>query len=198
MGQPFIDEKIVANSKKALTAAGVKLVEHDLVIASKDEAIAALRRMKNDPQVDAVILFSGTWVWAAHLVGAIRDYASTGKGLLLWTHPGSQGWRPVGGLVMHGGLLEIGTPHKFVYGAADDHQAVEKIVSYARAAHLKNWLNLSTLGAFGGRGMGQTCGAADPSQWMRVFGVDIDSRDTTELIRTAGSISQDELRALAP
>ena len=27
--------------------------------------------------------------------------------------------------------------------------------------------------------MGQTCGAADPSQWMRVFGVDIDSRDTS-------------------
>ena len=99
---------------------------------------------------------------------------------------------------MHGGLLEIGVPHKFVYGPADDRQAIEKIVSYARAAHLKNWLNLSTLGAFGGRGMGQTCGAADPSQWMRVFGVDIDSRDTTELIRTAESISQEELRALAP
>ena len=198
MGQPFIDAAVVERSQNALAQAGVKLVKHDTVVATKAEAVAALRRMKNDPQVDAVILFSGTWVWAAHLVGAIRDYASTGKGVLLWTHPGSQGWRPVGGLVMHGGLLEIGVPHKFVYGPADDRQAIEKIVSYARAAHLKNWLNLSTLGAFGGRGMGQTCGAADPSQWMRVFGVDIDSRDTTELIRTAESISQEELRALAP
>ena len=198
MGQPFIDAAVVERSQNALTDAGVKLVKHDTVVATKAEGIAALRRMKNDPQVDAVILFSGTWVWAAHLVGAIRDYASTGKGVLLWTHPGSQGWRPVGGLVMHGGLLEIGVPHKFVYGAADDRQAVEKVVSYARAAHLKNWLNLSTLGTFGGRGMGQTCGVADPSQWMRVFGVDIDSRDTTELMRTAGSISHEELRALAP
>ena len=198
MDQPFIDVAVVERSQNALTQAGVKLVKYDTVVATKAEAVAALRRMKNDPQVDAVILFSGTWVWAAHLVGAIRDYASTGKGVLLWTHPGSQGWRPVGGLVMHGGLLEIGVPHKFVYGAADDRQAIEKIVSYTRAAHLKNWLNLSTLGAFGGRGMGQTCGVADPSQWMRVFGVDIDPRDTTELMRTAGSISQEELRALAP
>ena len=198
MGQPFIDAAVVERSQNALTEAGVKLVKHDTVVATKAEAVAALRRMKNDPQVDAVILFSGTWVWAAHLVGAIRDYAGAGKGLLLWTHPGSQGWRPVGGLVLHGGLLEIGVPHKFVYGAADDRQAMEKIVSYARAAHLKNWLNLSTLGSFGGRGMGQTCGVADPSQWMRVFGVDIDSRDTTELMRTAGSISQEEIRALAP
>jgi L-fucose isomerase-like protein len=198
MGQPFIDEKVVEQSKNALIKSGLKLVTHDIVISSKEEAITALRRMKHDEQLDAVILFSGTWVWAAHLVGAIRDYASTGKAVLLWTHPGSQGWRPVGGLVMHGGLLEIGVLHKFVYGAAEDTHVVEQIVSYARAAHLRNWLNLSTFGAFGGRGMGQTCGAADPSQWMRMFGVDIDSRDTTELIRTAEAITSEEMAALTP
>jgi L-fucose isomerase-like protein len=196
MGQPFIDEAIVQHAKDALTKAGVKLVTHEIVIATKEEAITALRRMKHDEDVDAVVLFSGTWVWAAHLVGAIRDYAGTGKGVLLWTHPGSQGWRPVGGLVMHGGLLEIGVPHKFVYGSADDRGTVQKIVSYARAAHLKNWLNLSTIGTFGGRGMGQTCGVADPSQWMRMFGVDIDSRDTAELIRAAESASSAEIAAV--
>ncbi len=198
MGQPFIDDEIVEQSRNALAAAGVKLVNYELVIASKEEAVAALGRMKNDDDIDAVILFSGTWVWAAHLVGAIRDYAASGKGVLLWTHPGSQGWRPVGGLVMHGGLLEIGVPHKFVYGAADEATTIAQIVSYAQAAHLKNWLNLSTFGTFGGRGMGQTCGVADPSQWMRMFGVDIDSRDTTELIRAAEHVSASELTALKP
>lgn len=198
MGQPFIDEGLVGRAREALSKAGLKLVTHDLVIATKEEATTALRRMKHDEGVDAVILFSGTWVWAAHLVGAIRDYASTGKGVLLWTHPGSQGWRPVGGLVMHGGLLEVGVPHKFVYGAADDNEVINKIVSYARAAHMKNWLNLSTIGAFGGRGMGQTCGAADPSQWMRMFGVDIDSRDTSDLIRTAERITPAEIAAVSP
>ncbi len=197
-GVPFIDDAIVERSEKALIAAGLKVVKHATVVASKDEAIAAMRRFKDDSEIDAVVLFSGTWVWAAHLVGAIRDYAATGKGLLLWTHPGSQGWRPVGGLVMHGGLLEIGVPHKFVYGAADDSATVEKIASYARAAHMKNWLNLSTIGTFGGRGMGQTCGAADPSQWMRMFGVDIDSRDTTAVIRAAEEVTSKEIDALAP
>lgn len=196
MGQPFIDEAIVQRSKDALTQAGLNVVTHEVVIASKEEAITALRRMKHNEEVDIVALFSGTWVWAAHLVGAIRDYASTGKGVLLWTHPGSQGWRPVGGLVLHGGLLEIGVAHRFVYGAADDPDTVEKIVSYARAAHMKNWLNLATIGTFGGRGMGQTCGAADPSQWMRMFGIDIDSRDTAELVRTAESISQAEIASV--
>jgi L-fucose isomerase-like protein len=154
--------------------------------------------MKADDQIDMVVLFSGTWVWAAHLVAAVRDFVASGKALLVWTHPGSQGWRPVGGLVVHGGLLEIGVPHKFVYGEADDSETVLKVVSYARAAHLKNFLNMSTLGAFGGRGMGQTCGVADPSQWMRMFGVDIDSRDTTELMRAAEAISADEISEFQP
>ena len=197
-GVPFIDDAIVESSHKALAAAGLKVIRHETVIASKEEAIVAMRRFKSDPEIDAVVMFSGTWVWAAHLVGAIRDYAATGKGLLLWTHPGSQGWRPVGGLVMHGGLLEIGVPHKFIYGTAHDSATVEKIASYARAAHMKNWLNLSTIGTFGGRGMGQTCGAADPSQWMRMFGVDIDSRDTTAVIRAAEEITRKEIDALTP
>jgi L-arabinose isomerase len=54
------------------------------------------------------------------------------------------------------------------------------------------------MGTFGGRGMGQTCGAADPSQWMKTFGIDIDSRDTTDLIRTAERIPDAEVKALQP
>jgi L-fucose isomerase-like protein len=198
MGVPFIDPAIVRRSKQALVQAGMKIVAHDVVLASKEEARKALQEMKCDDGIDLVVLFSGTWVWAAHLVAAVRDYVASGKSVLLWTHPGSQGWRPVGGLVMHGGLLEIGVPHKFVYGGADDSDTILEIISYARAAHLKNLLNMSTIGAFGGRGMGQTCGVADPSQWMRMFGVDIDSRDTSELVRAANAVSTREISRLEP
>ena len=55
---------------------------------------------------------------------------------------------------------------------------------------------MSTIGTFGGRGMGQTCGVADPSQWMRVFGIDIDSRDTIELLDTAKKIEGKEIETL--
>ena len=198
MSTPFIDHALVQRAQAALVDAGLKVVEHRIVVASKEEARAAFKKMKCDDAIDAVVLFSGTWVWAAHLVGAIRDYSASGKGLLLWTHPGSQGWRPVGGFVLHGGLLEIGVAHKLVYGSIDEEDTVSKIVAYARASHLKNFLNMSTIGTFGGRGMGQTCGAADPSQWMKMFGVDIDSRDTTELRQIADAISSDEVNSLQP
>lgn len=197
-GAPFIDQRIVSRSRDALKAQGITLREHPIVIASKPEARAALDTMKQDDAVDCVVLFSGTWVWAAHLVAAVRDFTMSGKSVLIWTHPGSQGWRPVGGLVLHGALMEVGIPHRFVYGPAEDPAELARIASWCRAAHLKRLLNMATIGTFGGRGMGQSCGVADPSQWMRVFGVDIDSRDTTDLIRTAQQVSADELLALEP
>lgn len=198
MGQPFIDEKVIEKAQQALTEKGLKIVKHDVVVSEKDEARDALRAMRNDDSIDCIILFSGTWVWAGHLIAAVRDYAKTGKGILIWTHPGSQGWRPVGGLVMNAALKEIGIEHRFVYGEAGSKKDVASIVSYCKAAHLKNKLNMSTLGVFGGRGMGQTCGVADPSQWMKYFGVDIDSRDTTELMRKAENISEQEISDFMP
>ena len=72
MGTPFIDNALVQSAKSALVAAGLKVVEHGVVVASKEEARAAFKKMKCDDDIDAVVLFSGTWVWAAHLVGAIR------------------------------------------------------------------------------------------------------------------------------
>lgn len=194
MGKPFIDAGLVVNAKEALRAAGLELVEYPLVIASKQEAKECLSKFKKMDDLDAVVLFSGTWVWAAHLTAALRDFSSSGKGIVLWTNPGSQGWRPVGGLVMHGALKEIGIPHRFVYGPFDDPGDLGRIVSYCRASQEKNRLNMSTAGVFGGRGMGQSCGVADPSQWMRVFGVDIDSRDTTELLKMAEQIPPQELQ----
>ena len=192
-GVPFIDSKLIARSKQALRQAGLRLVEHKTILATKAEAKECFAAFKKMDDLDAVVLFSGTWVWSAHMVAAIRDFAATGKGIVLWTHPGSQGWRPVGGLVMHGALKEIGLPHRFVYGSCDDAKDMERIVSYCRASAMKNRLNMSTIGAFGGRGMGQTCGAADPSQWMKTFGIDIDSRDTQELLREAQAVTPAEL-----
>jgi L-fucose isomerase-like protein len=194
MGTPFIDNKIVAEAKKALKNKGLELVEHELVLATKPEAGECFDKFKKMNDVDAVVLFSGTWVWAAHMIGAIRDFSSTGKGIVLWTNPGSQGWRPVGGFVLQGALKEIGIRHRYVYGSYDDPAEIEKITAYCRASAMKNLLNMSTIGTFGGRGMGQTCGAADPSQWMKTFGIDIDSRDTTELLTAAKKITGDEVR----
>ncbi len=186
----FIDYGIIENSKKALANEGVSLKEESLIIATKKEAEEIILPLAKDDSIDTLVLFSGTWVWAAHMIGAIREFAKTGKGIVIWTHDGSQGWRPVGGLVLSAALNEVGIQHKFVYGGADDITTVKRVANFCKASALKKSMELSTLRAFGGRGMGQTCGVADPSQWMKTFGIDIDTRDTYELVETAKNIPQ--------
>ena len=189
-GNVFIDENIIGTAKEALKKEGVELAEEKLVIATKKESQEVILKMAKDDSIDCLVLFSGTWVWAAHMIAAVRAFAKTGKGIVIWTYPGSQGWRPVGGLVLSAGLNEVGIKHRFVYGDADE---VERIANYCKASALKNSLDMKTLMAFGGRGMGQTCGVADPAQWMRVFGIDIDSRDTFELLETAKGIPAEDV-----
>ena len=181
MGQPFIDDAVVTNAKNALRAAGADLVEEDLVMASRQEARACFSKFKKMDDLDALVLFSGTWVWAAHLVAALRDFSGYRQ-----RHPALDQSRlaglAAGGRAGHARRAEgSGHPAPLRLRRLDDPQTIDRIVSYCRASHERKSLNMSTAGAFGGRGMGQTCGVADPSQWMKMFGVDIDSRDTTRL-----------------
>jgi len=194
MGNLFIDYDIIERSKQALKDSGLELVENDLIVATKEEARNVILPLAKDDSIDCLVLFSGTWVWAAHMIQAIREFAKTGKGIVIWCYPGSQGWRPVGGLVLKAALNEIGIKHRFVYGKAEDPKDLGRIVSYCQASAVKNRINMKTLGAFGGRGMGQTCGVADPAQWMKTFGIDIDSRDTTELLNTAKAATEEEVQ----
>ena len=132
-GDLFIDQKIIDRSKKALKNAGLQLVENELIVAAKDEAKEVILPLAKDDSVDALVLFSGTWVWASHMIGALREFAKTGKGIVVWTYPGSQGWRPVGGLVLKAALNEIGIKHRFVYGAAEEEDSLASVVSYCQA-----------------------------------------------------------------
>lgn len=42
--------------------------------------------------------------------------------------------------------------------------------------------------------MGLTCGCADPSQFMREFGVDIDSRDSMDILKAAEEVTEEEIQ----
>ena len=53
MGTPFIDDALIAQAKAALRAAGVELVEHDIVLATKAEARACLNKFKKTDDLDA-------------------------------------------------------------------------------------------------------------------------------------------------
>ncbi len=49
---------------------------------------------------------------ASHIIAALPRFFIDREGDIAWTHPGSQGWRPVGGFVLHGALKEVNIPHR--------------------------------------------------------------------------------------
>ena len=85
MGQPFIDQKVIDNCKKALKKEGLELVETSPIVVDRADANKAILPLVKDDSIDAMILFSGTWIWAGEMIGAIREFAKTNT----WSLPSS-------------------------------------------------------------------------------------------------------------
>ncbi len=96
MGAPFIDDALVARSSDALKAARLELVEHDIVVASKQEARECFAKFRRWTTWTPCAVLRHVGVGGPHGRGH-PGLAGTGKAIILWTHPGSQGWRPWAG-----------------------------------------------------------------------------------------------------
>jgi hypothetical protein len=55
---------------------------------------------------------------------------------VLWTNPGSQGWRPVGGLVLHGALKRSAPPIALSTVPYQEADTINRILA-CRASHEK-------------------------------------------------------------
>ena len=193
-GDPYVNRDLIIECQNKLYEMGVKCIEHSVVVASKQEAKEAFSAMAVDEEIHSVIIFIGTWNWVANLTAAIRHFSFSNKGILLWVHPGAQGWRTGAGLLVHGALKEIGLKHKLVYGDRNDSETQKDIFGFILANQIKADLSMSTFCLFGGRGQAQACGSVDPSQWMRQFGIDIDAISPLEVYERVKNISEEDVK----
>jgi L-fucose isomerase len=86
----------------------------------------------------------------------------------------------VGVLGAGGALDQVGLPHSRVIDHADPVNR-RKVLAFVRAASAIDALRGQTLGLFGGRSLGILTTVADPVQWLRLFGVDIEYADQLEI-----------------
>lgn len=99
----------------------------------------------------------------------------------------------VGLLAAGGALDQIGCRHTRVL----DHATPEErrpIVAFLAAAAARASLRGQTLGLFGGRSIGIFTATADPAQWQRLFGVDIEHFDQAEIVAAAEALPAAEVR----
>jgi L-fucose isomerase len=94
----------------------------------------------------------------------------------------------VGILGAGGALDQIGVAHTRVLGF-ETEEARRPVLAFVRAAGAQAALRGQTLGLFGGRSLGIFTATADPAQWQRLFGVDIQHYDQSEIVERAESLS---------
>ena len=94
------------------------------------------------------------------------------------------------GLLGAGGALDqVGrnhTAHVFDHTSAEVAAATS---SPFRAAAAVTAFRGQTLGLFGGRSLGIFTASADPAQWQRLFGVDIEYVDQMEIVQAAEALA---------
>lgn len=92
------------------------------------------------------------------------------------------------GLLGAGGALDqVGCQHFRVFEHSSD-TSVRTIQSFIRACATIQSLKGQTLGLFGGKSLGIFTANADPAQWQRLFGVDIEILDQHDIINEAEKI----------
>ncbi len=188
-GRPLINRQMIEQAAKSLKDAGFDVCRYSEIVRTKKDAAAAVSSVEKE-NVDCVILYVASWLWASELVGAA---SLCSRPILIWTTPISQGWGTGGALVLHGAFDEVGLKHKFVYGFPDDPETQKKIVGYVKAAKVLKQLKGSTVGLIGGISMGATPGRVDEAVWMQKFGVTVDHVDQYAVIQKAERIPKDEV-----
>ena len=186
----FIDDELMQKAQDMLRINGYEVIPSDEVVSYKAQAKAALAKFKSK-DIDVLIMYSATWVWASELAWMAGEF---GGNVILWAPASSRGWPHVGATVVHGALAEIGIRHKFIIGMPDDAKTQKKISDAVKAAKALRMMNGSTFGLVGGRGMGQTPGVADPSQLMKIFGMDLEHADQLAVIQKSQAQKIEDVR----
>lgn len=169
---------------EALRARGHRVTETDAVVASSEAAVAAARRLAG-LRPDLTVVCIPVWAFPHFTVLAARE---TPGPLALFANVDPAYPGMVGLLAAGGALDQVGRVHVRVFGDPGDAAVVDRLVQAGLAAAAARRLEGSTFGRIGGRPMGMYTAVADPAQWLRVFGVDVEEIDQYELVRRAEAV----------
>jgi L-fucose isomerase len=108
--------------------------------------------------------------------------------------PGEPDLPGMGGLLAAGGAIEqIGIFQKRIWGPLDGQTTRRRLETFIRATGARHVLRGQVYGQIGGRSIGMLTGVASSAiDWHRIFGVDMDHVDQSEILRLAETVSDQE------
>jgi L-fucose/D-arabinose isomerase len=197
-GRPSVHDGIAAFAAgvedriaRTLADAGYTVERAREIVRTNESAVTEARRLA-DLRPALTIVSIPVWAFPHFTMLAARE--TPGPLLLFSTidpaYPGM-----VGMLAAAGALDQIGRVYGRAWGDVEDPQVLARIEAFASAGAAVQGLRGSTFGRVGGRPMGMYTAVANADEWMRRFGVDVEEIDQWELVRRAGLVDGDRVRA---
>ncbi|MEY8338545.1 L-fucose isomerase [Lachnospiraceae bacterium 62-35] len=94
-------------------------------------------------------------------------------------------------------MRQCGYSCEKVWGNIEDQDVLERCMHFLRAAHAAADMTGQTFGLIGGRSIGMGSGTAPADEWQRVFGVDVDHMDQSEILRRAEFVPEEKVEHAA-
>ena len=189
-GDEWVNNENIEKVRSGLIDKGIDLIVYEKVVGSFYELDDAEKLFFNQ-DVDAVFVYISTWNWADQVTQFIRNL---NKPVIIYALVDSKAWS-IGGLAAtKGGLDEVGIKNRIAYGDIKDRYVISRIVSYAKAAMVKNIFRRSRYGSIGGQGMGILTGIVDANQWLKDFGILTGFTDQYTLVVEAEKFKPEEVQ----
>src|SRR5438067_5568280 len=191
-GRAFVAEQVEEMNrgfqerlKRRLEGDGHRVVAGDEIVWTNEGAVREARRLAASG-CDCTIFNFAVWAFP-HLPALASRFA---PGPLLFSNVNPQYPGLVGMLAGAGGLAQAGMRFARAVGEIEDPAIYGRVATFVRAAGAVSRLRGQTFGLVGGRPMGMYTATADPAQWLKVFGVDVEHIDQGELVRLAPEVQE--------
>jgi len=167
--------------RDAVSEDGMEVVEAGPVDSHFDTVNAVGEILRHD--LHALVIHIPGWTHPSFAAIAARMAHARSVPVLLWAS-----FALSGPSASKGAIDELGIPVRILYNAPTDRPTATRARQFIRAAHCFKSLEGARFGIFGGRCMGINTGVVDPSQWLRLFGIDVDHTDQIEIVRRAEGV----------
>jgi L-fucose isomerase len=85
-------------------------------------------------------------------------------------------------------IRQAGMKCEKVWGNIEEEKTLKKVMVFLRASHAVTTLKGQVYGLIGGRSIGIVSASVNPDIWMKLFGVDVDHVDGSEVLRLAEKV----------
>jgi L-fucose isomerase-like protein len=152
------------------------------------------RRMEVDG-ADALLLIVGTWVFSSHAISAVNDLHI--PFILFGESEEIANGNFGASLQIRYVLEEMKKKFLYLYGSARDEGNIEKILKFARAAHVVKAIRNKKIATIGGKCMMMYQTQVNEFNWKRTFGLDFPQYDTVQVFAEMKSVSDEEADQVA-